>query len=65
MVVALPKGVEERYEDQSIGKVGKHRKSMMNSFSIPICRLYPGLVYPFLMASSFTRMKVALGSVLK
>ena len=28
----------------------------MNWFSVPICRLYPGLVCPFFMASSFMRM---------
>ncbi len=31
----------------------------MNWFSVEICRLYPGMVCPLFMASSFMRMKVA------
>ena len=48
----------------SVG-LGNRRKSVINWFSVPICRLYPGLVCPFFMASSFMRMNVAPGSVLE
>ncbi len=43
----------------SVSVLGNRRKSVMNWFSVPICRLYPGLVCPFFMASSFMRMNVA------
>ena len=48
----------------SVG-LGNRRKSVINRFSVPICRLYPGLFCPFFMASSFMRMNVAPGSVLE
>ena len=56
---------KEWYEGQRVGRVRKEAKSVMNWFSVPICRLYPGLVCPFFMASSFMRMNVAPGSVLE
>ena len=46
----------------SVG-LGNRPKSVMNWFSVPTCRLYPGLVWPLRIASSFIRMKVAAGSV--
>ena len=37
---------------------------VMYWFSVDICMLYPGLVWPLFIASSFMRMNVASGSVL-